>query len=357
MISSADIAMPISARHTASVRQLIVSLSTSTPSQSKMISSGCTNLIYQSPSRLGYRDASRSDGFADMRPILRLCLAAVLLLLSDAAPAPHTVLAATPISRMDLPWWRTRHEAKLAELRSHRVDLVFLGDSITQDYEVSGPPEWRDFVPVWQRFYGDRNAINLGFSGDATSHLLWRIENGEVAGITPKVAVILIGANNLGRLHWPAEDTVAGIDAIVAQLRRRLPHTKLLLLGVLPSERSAWATETTLAINKTLAERYHDRDERHLSRHRPGVHEGRQIEPRPVSRPEADAARAAAASIGRGSGADGRGDRANARRATRRHATCGGAVSAIPAPPPATPSHASKTRACWQRGRHCPSPA
>ncbi len=196
-----------------------------------------------------------------MRPTLRLCLAAVLLLLSDAAPAPHTVLAATPISRMDLPAWRMRHEAKLAELRSHRVDLVFLGDSITQDYEVSGPPEWRDFVPIWQRFYGDRNAINLGFSGDATSHLLWRIENGEVAGVAPKVAVILIGANNLGRLHWSAEDTVTGIDAIVAQLRRRLPHTKLLLLGVLPSERSAWVTETTLAINKILAERYSNRDD------------------------------------------------------------------------------------------------
>ena len=101
-----------------------------------------------------------------------------------------------------------------------------------------------------------RNAVNLGFNGDATSHLLWRIENGEVAGIAPKVAVILIGANNLGRLHWPAEDTVAGIDAIVTQLRHRLPHTKLLLLGVLPSDRSAWATQTTLAINRALAARY-----------------------------------------------------------------------------------------------------
>ena len=121
---------------------------------------------------------------------------------------------------------------------------------------MSGPPEWLDFAPVWQRFYGDRNAVNLGFNGDATSHLLWRIENGEVAGIAPKVAVILIGANNLGRLHWSAEDTVAGIDAIVTQLRRRLPHTKLLLLGVLPSDRSAWATETTLAVNQALAARY-----------------------------------------------------------------------------------------------------
>jgi lysophospholipase L1-like esterase len=183
-------------------------------------------------------------------------LAVALPLLCGATPAPHAVPAATPISRMDLPWWRARHLAKLAELGSHRVDLIFLGDSITEDYEKSGPPEWLDFAPIWRDFYGNRNAVNLGFTGDATAHLLWRIENGEVAGISPKVAVILIGANNLGRLHWPAADTVAGIDAIVAQLRRRLPRTRLLLLGILPSDRSAWATETTLAINHALAQRY-----------------------------------------------------------------------------------------------------
>jgi lysophospholipase L1-like esterase len=193
-----------------------------------------------------------------MRPILRLSLAAVLLLLCGANPAPHphTVLAVTPLSRTDLPWWRARHAAKLEELRSGKIDLVFLGDSITQDWEKHGPPEWQDFAPIWQRFYGDRNAINLGFTGDTTAHLLWRIENGEVTGIVPKVAVILIGANNLGRLHWSAEDTIAGIDAIIAQLRVRLPHTKLVLLGILPSDRSAWATETTVTVNRALAMRY-----------------------------------------------------------------------------------------------------
>jgi lysophospholipase L1-like esterase len=196
-----------------------------------------------------------------MRLIPRLLLTATLLLLGAAAPPqPHSVLAATPISRMSQPWWRTRHEAKLEELQSRRVDLIFLGDSITQDYEVSGPPDWRDFAPVWQHFYGGRNAVNLGFNGDATSHLLWRIENGEVAGIAPKVAVILIGANNLGRLHWAPEDTVAGIDAIVTQLRHRLPHTRLLLLGVLPSDRSAWATQSTVSINRALAARYRGGD-------------------------------------------------------------------------------------------------
>ncbi len=189
-----------------------------------------------------------------MRQFLCLCLAA--LLLGGAAPDPHIVLAATPISRMQLHWWQARHEDKLEELRTEHPALVFYGDSITQDYEVSGPPEWRDFAPIWQHFYGDRHAVNLGFNGDATSHLLWRIENGEASGISPKVAIILIGANNLGRLHWSAEDTVTGIGAIINQLHQRLPHTRLLLLGVLPSDRSAWATETTIAINRMLAARY-----------------------------------------------------------------------------------------------------
>jgi lysophospholipase L1-like esterase len=192
-----------------------------------------------------------------MRPILRLFLAAALLAPCGAGtPPPPSVLAATPLSLMNLPWWRARHEAKLEELRNKRVDLIFLGDSITQDWEKHGPPEWQDFAPVWQRFYGDRNAINLGFTGDTTAHLLWRIENGEVAGIAPKVAVVLIGANNLGRLRWSAENTIAGIDAIIAQLRHRLPHTKLVLLGILPSDRSAWTTDTTRTVNRALAARY-----------------------------------------------------------------------------------------------------
>lgn len=174
-------------------------------------------------------------------------------------PAPgdsRTILAAEPISRMDLPWWRARHEAKLQELARTHPALIFLGDSITQDWEKSGPPEWQDFAPGWKRFYGDRNAVNLGFVGDTTASLLWRVRNGEVAGIAPKVAVMLIGANNLGRLHWSADDTVAGIDKIVAELRRRLPETRILLLGVLPSERSEWASETTKAINVRLAAQY-----------------------------------------------------------------------------------------------------
>lgn len=184
----------------------------------------------------------------------RLLLAgssAVLLGVGERVP-----VAATSISRMDTAWWRERHFEKLAELKRGPVDLIWLGDSITQDWELSGGPEWHDFAPIWQRFYGGRHAVNLGFKGDSTAHLLWRMRNGELDGIRPKAAVVLIGANNLGRVHWNAAQTAAGIDAVVDELRRRLPETKVLLLGILPSIRSKWATQTTLQVNAALAERY-----------------------------------------------------------------------------------------------------
>jgi lysophospholipase L1-like esterase len=191
------------------------------------------------------------------RRVFLLALVPLTATASLARPVQRALpAAATPIARLDLPWWRKRHEAVLQRIRRGPAKLIFLGDSITENWERSGPPEWMDFAPSWRRFYGDRNAVNMGFKGDTTASLLWRIQNGEVDGISPKAAVILIGANNLGRVHWSAPDTVAGIAAIIAELHRRLPQTKLLLLSVLPSERSAWVTQTTAEINASLAARY-----------------------------------------------------------------------------------------------------
>jgi len=166
------------------------------------------------------------------------------------------VLATLPISRLALPWWRQRFEAKQAELHSRPVELVFYGDSITANWEKTGPQPWQDFAPVWQRYYGDRHAINLGFKGDTTASLIWRLQNGEAQGIAPKAAVVLIGANNFGHVHWGAQETLHGIDAVVSEIRQRLPGTKILLLAVLPSERSAWISEQTAAVNRALPGRY-----------------------------------------------------------------------------------------------------
>ena len=181
----------------------------------------------------------------------RFLLTAPLLLAAGKPP-----LAAVPIARLNLRWWKIRHHEKLAELKARKPALIFLGDSITQNWELDEPEPWARFKPIWNRLYGARNAVNLGFSGDATSHLLWRMTNGELDNIAPRVAVMLIGANNLGRLHWPADENILGIETVVAETRRRLPRTKLLVLGVLPSIRSPWVDQQTATINAALARRY-----------------------------------------------------------------------------------------------------
>ena len=190
------------------------------------------------------------------RRLAALTLAAPVLGGFERSP-----IAATPISRMETGWWRARHEAKLAEVRTRQaggqpIELVWLGDSITQDWELAGPEAWRDFAPVWQRFYGGRHALNLGFGGDTTAHLLWRMTNGELEGLHPKAAVVLIGANNMGRVHWSAPQTVAGIAAVLDEARRRMPGVKILLISVLPSIRNRYVDRTTEAINSELATRY-----------------------------------------------------------------------------------------------------
>ena len=161
-------------------------------------------------------------------------------------------IAAVPISRLAEPWWRQRFDAKQAELRHGPVGLIWLGDSITQNWERDGPQPWLRFAPVWRRFYGDRHAVNLGFKGDSTCHLLWRIRHGELDGVAPRGVILLIGANNFGHIHTDAAQTEAGIEAVLDEIHRKLPQTRVLLLGVLPSIRSRWVTANTDRLNDRL---------------------------------------------------------------------------------------------------------
>ncbi len=180
----------------------------------------------------------------------KVCLgAAIFLGLGAAAPAS---IATQPVSRMDLPWWKQRFEAKQRELVG-QVDLLWIGDSITQDWERTGPEPWRNFAPAWRRYYGDRHAVNLGFKGDSTCHLLWRLQHGELDRVHPRAVVLLIGANNFGHIHTDAAATFAGIRVILDLLHERLPDTRVLLIGVLPSIRSPWVSVNTLALNRDLA--------------------------------------------------------------------------------------------------------
>ena len=123
------------------------------------------------------------------------------------------------------------------------VDLLFLGDSITQGWNNND---------VWQRFYEPRHAANFGIGGDRTQHVLWRIQNGELDGIEPKVVVLMIGTNN--DCSASPDESPQGITSIVLELRQRLPKTRVLLLGVFPrDQRPGPLRERLKSINDKIA--------------------------------------------------------------------------------------------------------
>jgi beta-glucosidase len=129
-------------------------------------------------------------------------------------------------------WWLPRHEEKLAEARKLMAigrgpEVVFIGDSITQGWEKEGRE-------IWQRHYAGYNALNLGFGGDRTENVLWRLQHGELDGLAPKVAVLMIGTNNTGHRAENPETTAAGVKRLIDEIRLRLPDTKVLLLAIFP---------------------------------------------------------------------------------------------------------------------------
>jgi lysophospholipase L1-like esterase len=137
------------------------------------------------------------------------------------------------------------HEEKLAEAKVGKVDWVMIGDSITHAWG-------RDYKGT---FAGSK-MLNLGFPGDSTQHVLWRIQHGALEGISPKLVTLLIGTNNLRPakgLHTPdkPEDTFAGIQAIVAEVRTRLPESKLMVFSIFPRGPQA-ANERVMAVNAML---------------------------------------------------------------------------------------------------------
>jgi len=131
-----------------------------------------------------------------------------------------------------IDWWQERHDEKLKQKNSmKKVDVVLLGDSITHGWEKTGQSVFKE------RFKG-LQVLNLGFSGDRTEHVLWRLRNGAIEGIAPKAVLMMIGTNNTGHRKESAKDTAAGIKEIISTLRSRLPETKILLQAIFPRDES-----------------------------------------------------------------------------------------------------------------------
>lgn len=150
------------------------------------------------------------------------------------AEKPDIERADRPYGRYeDLPWmsvqsWCERFDRNLHAVGREQARVVFFGDSITEG--------WSDQAPdVWQEFFGDLQPLQLGIGGDQTQQLLWRLEQGELDGLQADVLVLLIGVNNIGYGGWSEQDTAAGVEAVLKQLRLKRPDMTVLHLAILPA--------------------------------------------------------------------------------------------------------------------------
>ncbi len=187
------------------------------------------------------------------------CLLGLFLLLTAVAYA-NTAIEPAPRDER----WVARHEGFVAEARQGGIDVLFLGDSITDGWRTRGKE-------IWDREYAPLKAANFGIGGDRTQHVLWRLRNGEAEGYQPKAVVLMIGTNNTGfesdgttpRNTTP--EIVEGVTTIVQDLRKDFPNAKILLLAIFPraekdSARRAQVTE----INRSIAKLHDGRNIHYL---------------------------------------------------------------------------------------------
>ncbi len=138
-------------------------------------------------------------------------------------------------------WYWPTHARNHARAQQGNVDLCFLGDSVTQGWPGD----------LFAKYYGPLKAVNFGCGGDKIQHMLMRLEgdDGELNGISPKVVVLLIGINNTGELT--PEQTAYGIDYAVKYIQKKVPTSKVLLLGLLPG--AGGADPKVVAVNQIIA--------------------------------------------------------------------------------------------------------
>jgi lysophospholipase L1-like esterase len=176
-----------------------------------------------------------------------LILTVIAGVLSVLAPviAASTYLQSIKAQRADEPSPRTdknstlAHEELLEKARKGRIDVYFEGDSITRRWGASDE-QYKQFLSNWRRNFFGWNAANFGWGGDTTQNILWRLHNGELDNVNPKIIVVLAGTNNVGNKSPESsqdprvENITRGIKAIVDTCLRKAPQATIVLMGITP---------------------------------------------------------------------------------------------------------------------------
>jgi lysophospholipase L1-like esterase len=154
-----------------------------------------------------------------------------------------------PVARSDANSAQA-HQQMLENLKKGRIDVYFAGDSITRRWRATDHPQ---FLANWNENFFGWNAANFGWGGDTIQNILWRLQNGELDGVRPKVIVLLAGTNNLGKA--PASDAevanvTKGIKALLDTMREKAPRSTIIVMGILPRNDGVQPTTIIPSINR-----------------------------------------------------------------------------------------------------------
>jgi lysophospholipase L1-like esterase len=189
------------------------------------------------------------------RNVLRFALLCSLPFVAPGAAARPAADPTAPVARTD-PNSRTAHAQLLEKAKKGRIDVYFVGDSITRRW---GATDYPDFLANWKQNFHGWNAANFGWGGDTTQNVLWRLHNGELDGVNPKVIVVMAGTNNIGsRVPTGGEGAKAaeiadGLKAVLAVCREKAPGAVVILMGITPRNDNPGARAIIDTVNERLA--------------------------------------------------------------------------------------------------------
>lgn len=163
--------------------------------------------------------------------------------LSCRSPQELATTADTLNEYWSVDWWMPRHKEKLAQAILGEAQLIMIGDSITHGWENDGKV-------VWDKHFDDINTLNLGYGGDRTENVIWRLHHGELGSTHPSLVVMMIGTNNTGHRMDPPKAIAAGVNVIVDELQQRIPQAKILLLEIFPRDAEV---DSVMRLNNQVA--------------------------------------------------------------------------------------------------------
>jgi lysophospholipase L1-like esterase len=192
-----------------------------------------------------------------MTAMLRAAIVLSVLHAASEAGARETAMRADRAAPQADPLFLPAHKELLKKAKAGRIDVYFLGDSITRRWHANDYPKFQE---NWKKNFFGWNAANFGWGADGTQNVLWRLQHGGLDGVNPKVVVLMIGTNNVGELD-PEEDhsnevarVAAGIEAILKTIREKAPRAKVVMMGITQrSDKGPALSHTIHAINERIA--------------------------------------------------------------------------------------------------------